>query len=219
MVAQTDPDYWAQAQAALVADLRAKGITDERVLSALAHVPRQRFVGDAQRHLAYVDNALSIGHGQTISQPYMVAAMSAALELNGSERVLEVGTGSGYQSAVLARLTAHVDTVERLPQLAKKARQTLTALAINNVVVHEGDGTLGWPDAAPFDAIIVTAGGPSVPEPLLAQLAEGGRLVIPTGDRRLQTLMCYRKQGGKVHGEAGLRCMFVPLIGHHGWQG
>jgi len=202
-----------------VADLRAKGILDERVLNAMGQVPRQHFVNAGQRHLAYVDSALSIGQGQTISQPYMVAAMTAALELSGTERVLEVGTGSGYQSAVLSRLVAFVDTVERLPQLAEKAEQTLSELGADNVAVHMGDGTLGWPQAAPFDAIMVTAGGPSVPKPLLEQLADGGRLVIPTGDRQLQTLMCYHKQGDTVQARVGLKCMFVPLIGHHGWQG
>ncbi len=206
------------ARRAMVDDLRRKGVTDERVLAAMLTVPRDHYVPMASGGAAYADSALAIGEGQTISQPYMVAAMTEALELTGHERLLEIGTGSGYQAAVLATLVARVFSVERIPALADKARMQLESDGYRNVRVTVGDGTLGCPAEAPFDAVMVTAGAPDVPPPLLDQLAEGGRLVIPSGDLRVQTLSRYRKRDGVIHREALFDCVFVPLIGRHGWQ-
>jgi protein-L-isoaspartate(D-aspartate) O-methyltransferase len=200
-------------------DLARMGIRDPRVLAALAKVPRHLFVPEGERAFAYADGPLAIGRGQTISQPYMVAAMTEALGLTGTERVLEVGTGSGYQCAILAELAREVVTVERIAELSARAGEALRGLGYDNVTLVVGDGTLGAPEQAPYDAVVVTAGAPpDVPEPLLAQLAEGGRLVIPTGDRGMQTLMRYTKRGGKVHPESLMACVFVPLVGAHGWS-
>jgi len=196
------------------------GLRDARVLEALASVPRHRLVAEALRGQAYRDASLPIGDGQTISAPSMVALMSEALELEGHETVLEVGTGSGYQAAVLARLGGRVISIERLPKLAARARQALDALGVSNVVVHLGDGTRGRPADAPFDAIAVTAGGPKVPAPLLAQLAPGGRLVGPFGPRGAQRLLRYRRSAaGGTRCEVLGQCNFVDLIGEHGWLG
>ncbi len=198
--------------------LVARGLRDRRVLHAMRTVPRHRFVPLSLRVLAYADCALPIGHEQTISQPYVVACMTAALGLNGDERVLEVGTGSGYQAAILSQLAREVFTIERIPELAEQAKTRLHALGYTSIQVKTGDGSLGWPEMAPFDAILVTAAAPSVPQPLLDQLAVGGRLVVPVGDEWGQSVMrVYRREGEVVY-EKLEQVVFVPLIGEYGWD-
>ncbi len=197
--------------------LRAKGISDERVLAAMGEVPRHRFVPTWLEDEAYQDCALPIGEGQTISQPFVVAYMVQEARLEPADRVLDVGTGSGYAAAVAARLCARVDTIERLPSLAQEARARFAALGLA-VEVHVGDGSLGVPGRAPFDAIIVTAGGPRVPQTLLAQLAGGGRLVMPVGDRHVQTLVRVTRRDGGFDDEQLTAVCFVPLIGREGWE-
>jgi protein-L-isoaspartate(D-aspartate) O-methyltransferase len=200
--------------------LAADGIADRRVLAAFEAVPRHALVPEALRAQAYRDAALPIGEGQTISAPGVVAAMTAALGLRGHERVLEVGTGSGYQAAILSQLAAQVISVERVPRLAARARRVLDELGIVNVVVYLGDGTQGRRADAPYDAIVVTAGGPNIPEPLLEQLAPGGCLVGPFGRREEQWLVRVRRgPDGALHEEVIGRCRFVDLIGAHGWLG
>jgi protein-L-isoaspartate(D-aspartate) O-methyltransferase len=196
-----------------------RGITDPRVQEAMRRVPRHLFVEEALRDRAYGDRPLPIGDGQTISQPFMVARMTALLGLAGAEKVLEIGTGSGYQAAVLAELAARVCTVERVPRLAERARQTLEALGYLNVWVRTANGTLGWPDESPFDRIIVTAGAPQVPPPLLLQLREGGRLVIPVGDEGSQVLQVVDKRDGRTRVTEDSGCVFVKLIGKYAWSG
>lgn len=209
---------FARARERMAARLEAQGIDDRRVLEAFARVPRHRLVPEALQPRAYQDKALPIGGGQSISAPGVVAAMTAALELTGAESVLEVGTGSGYQAAILARLAARVVSIERLPRLAAAARRALDTLGVSNVVVHLGDGTAGRPSDAPFDAIVVTAGGPEVPQPLLDQLAIGGRLVGPFGKREEQSLLRVRRTGPDAFEREVLgRCRFVDLVGAHGW--
>jgi protein-L-isoaspartate(D-aspartate) O-methyltransferase len=195
-----------------------RGVTDERVLAAMRRVPRHRFVQEALRERAYGDYPLPIGEEQTISQPYIVGFMSSLLELKGSEKVLEIGTGSGYQAAVLAELARRVCSIERLPRLAERARALLESLGYSNVWVRVGDGTLGWPDEAPFDRIIITAGGPSVPPALFAQLAEGGRMVMPIGDEEGQTMTVVENVGGQMRTRAAGECKFVRLVGKYGWE-
>jgi protein-L-isoaspartate(D-aspartate) O-methyltransferase len=199
--------------------LMMRGIRDPAVLAAMRQVPREAFVDVGMQELAYEDHPLPIAEGQTISQPYIVAYMTEALELSGSERVLEIGTGSGYAAAVLSRIVDTVYSVERLEELARSARQRLERLGYTNVIVLEGDGTLGWPEHAPFDAIVVTAGAPRVPKPLLQQLAMGGRLVIPVGSSSfLQSLIRVRRLGEdefRYEDLCGVR--FVPLVGAEGW--
>ena len=195
-----------------------RGIKDERVLAAMKKVPRHLFVDKQMLHRAYDDSALPIGEGQTISQPYMVAAMTELLELQGTEKVLEIGTGSGYQAAVLAELAKEVYTVERIAVLANRAEGRYRELGYANIRVKVADGTLGWPDASPFDRIIITAGTPKVPEPLLQQLADQGMLIAPVGDRFSQQLIRVRKSGDKVLEEYHTPCVFVPLIGEYGWK-
>jgi protein-L-isoaspartate(D-aspartate) O-methyltransferase len=193
--------------------LRARGIADAAVLQAMAKVPRHRFVSPALESQAYSDRALPLAEGQTISQPYVVALMTELLELRGGEKVLEVGTGSGYQAAVLAEIVREVYTIEILPGLAASAATRLKRLGYSRVRVRAGDGYLGWPDAAPFDAIIVTAGATHIPRPLIDQLAEGGRLVIPVGpsaDR--QDLILGRKTGGRFDTRVVAPVRFVPLV-------
>jgi protein-L-isoaspartate(D-aspartate) O-methyltransferase len=193
--------------------LKARDVTDSRVLWAMGKVPRHRFVGPALARQAYADSALPIEEGQTISQPYIVALMTQLLELKGPERVLEVGTGSGYQAAVLAELVQQVYTIEILPGLAASAVARLKALGYRNVQVKAGDGYLGWPEQAPFDAIIVTAGATHIPQPLITQLKEGGRLVIPVGATSgLQELLHGRKERGQLVTRAIAPVRFVPLI-------
>jgi protein-L-isoaspartate(D-aspartate) O-methyltransferase len=198
--------------------LTRRGISDERVIAAMRRVSRHLFVEEALRDRAYGDHPLPIGEHQTISQPYIVALMTSLLALEGTEKVLEVGTGSGYQTAVLAALARRVCSIERLPALAARARSIIEGLGITNVWIRVGNGTLGWPDEAPFDRILVTAGGPAVPPPLFQQLAEGGRMVVPIGDATNQTLTLVENVGGTVkttpHGE----CSFVKLVGKYAWD-
>lgn len=197
----------------------ARGISSPRVIETLLKIPRHLFVQEAMADQAYNDGALPIGEKQTISQPYMVALMSELLELKAQDHVLEIGTGSGYQTAVLASLCRRVWTIERIRPLAMQARKVLDALHLLNVNIKVGDGTLGWPEEAPFDAILVTAGAPAVPEALAQQLAPGGRLVIPVGDEASQTILRIRKEAdGSLTSETGVGCRFVPLIGQQGWQ-
>jgi len=195
-----------------------RGIKDERVLVAMRKVPRHEFLPVAIQGMAYQDSALPLGEGQTMSQPYMVAVMSELLELSGMERVLEIGTGSGYQAAVLAELCGKVYTVERIKTLADRARDTLDRLGYRSVAIKVYDGTYGWKDMAPFDAIIVTAGSPDIPAPLIEQLKEGGRMVIPVGDRFGQMLVKVVKTPAGPVTERSIPCVFVPLIGNHGWK-
>jgi protein-L-isoaspartate(D-aspartate) O-methyltransferase len=199
--------------------LRRRGITDERVLAAMARVPRELFVPESLRDSAYEDSALPIGYGQTISQPYIVGVICSLLGLSGSERVLDVGTGSGYQAAVLAALAAEVVTIERIPELAERARAALDAAGYENVEVRIGDGALGAPDKAPFDGIAVAAAAPKIPDALYDQLAEGGRLVLPRGSRWGQDLVLVVKtKDGPVERES-VPCRFVPLVGAGGFDG
>ncbi len=198
--------------------LVGRGIRDERVLKAMGTVPRHEFLPEAMRGNAYVDQALPLGEGQTMSQPYMVALMTELLKLGGTERVLEIGTGSGYQAAVLAELCEKVYTVERIKTLADKARATLDRLGYRSVALKVYDGTYGWKEMSPFDAIVVTAGAPHVPDALVEQLREGGRMVIPVGDRYGQRLIKMVKTAGGVISEESVPCVFVPLIGNHGWK-
>ncbi|OGW35661.1 MAG: protein-L-isoaspartate O-methyltransferase [Nitrospirae bacterium GWC2_56_14] len=198
--------------------IMGRGISDERVLKAMRTVPRHEFLPEAIRGNAYVDQALPLGEGQTMSQPYMVALMTELLKLSGTERVLEIGTGSGYQAAVLAELCEKVYTVERIKVLADKARATLDRLGYRSVALKVYDGTYGWKEMSPFDAIVVTAGAPHVPDALVEQLREGGRMVIPVGDRYGQRLIKMVKTAGGVITEQSVPCVFVPLIGNHGWK-
>jgi protein-L-isoaspartate(D-aspartate) O-methyltransferase len=195
-----------------------RGVKDERVLAVMRKIPRQEFLPEAIRGMAYTDNALPLGEGQTMSQPYMVALMTESLRLKGTERVLEIGTGSGYQAAVLAELCEKVYTVERIKTLADKARATLDRLGYKSVAIKVYDGTYGWKEMAPFDAIIVTAGSPDIPAPLVEQLKEGGRMAIPVGDRYGQRLITVVKTAEGVTTEQSIPCVFVPLIGNHGWK-
>jgi protein-L-isoaspartate(D-aspartate) O-methyltransferase len=202
----------------IVDQLVARGIRDERVIEAMRRVPRDAFVPRESHASAYDDRALPIGSGQTISQPYMVAAMTEALRLTGSERVLDVGTGLGYQAAVLAELAREVITIERRPELADQARERLAAAGYPQVIVLVGDGTMGSPAHAPFDAIVVGAGAPRIPAALKAQLSpEGGRLVIPIGTLGQQALQVVVRQGDEFEVSAGIGCVFVPLVGAEGW--
>jgi protein-L-isoaspartate(D-aspartate) O-methyltransferase len=199
----------------VAAQIAGRGVRDRRVLAAMASVPRHCFVPEWLASAAYHDAPLPIGCGQTISQPYMVALMTAELRPARAHRVLEIGTGSGYQTAILAHLVARVFTVERLPALADAARLRLAALHLDNVEVRVGDGSAGWPEAAPFDGILVTAATPALPEPLLAQLAPGGRIAVPVGDLAFQQLIVgVAEPGGLRSYEAG-GCRFVPLVGRY----
>ena len=202
----------------LVETLRNKGIRDLRVLHAIATVPRHLFVPEALRHQAYEDSPLPIGAGQTISQPYVHARSIELLRLSGNDRVLEVGAGSGYQTALLAALASAVLAVERVPELAQSARSALEEAGVRNATVVIGDGTLGWRPYAPYDAILVSAASPAVPRPLVEQLADQGRLVIPLGNQDSQTLTLLEKRGAdiRVSEETGVR--FVPLLGEHGFR-
>lgn len=210
---------WEQQRAAMVAEqLRPRHIRDERVLAALAQVPRHMFVPPTLRERAYADMALPIEANQTISQPFIVALMAEGLGLRGNERVLEIGTGSGYAAAILAQLAAHVTTVERHPTLATAARRVLDELRYTNITVLDGDGSLGWPAAAPYDAISVPAGAPDVPPALLAQLADGGRLLIPVGPPDDQRLLRIVRRGDEWQRIEWGAVRFVPLIGAAGWD-
>jgi protein-L-isoaspartate(D-aspartate) O-methyltransferase len=211
-------DFEAARKKMVKRQIIARGISDPLVLKAMEEIPRHLFVDKALQREAYEDNPLPIGDGQTISQPYMVALMTELLELTGKERVLEIGTGSGYQAAVLSKLCKRVFTVERLPRLSEKAKRVLRSCGIENVSYKVGDGTQGWPSKAPFDAIIVTAGAPKIPDTLLDQLVDGGRLVIPIGDRYTQTLKRVIKTRSETKTENSTGCRFVDLIGIHGWS-
>lgn len=211
-------DYDELRRAMVREQIRDRGVRARNVLDAMLAVPRHLFVPEEFRLGAYADQPLPIGEGQTISQPFMVAAMTVALELTGRERVLEIGTGSGYQAAVLSLLARELHTVERSPSLAQRAAERLTQLGYANVQVHAGDGTLGWAEAAPYDAIIVTAAAPGIPPPLVTQLADGGRLVIPVGDEHQQELLLVRKTGEQTTQRVLHYCRFVPLVGRHGWH-
>jgi protein-L-isoaspartate(D-aspartate) O-methyltransferase len=204
------------AREALIASLRNE-IVDERTLQAMHRVPREEFVPPDLRHFAYDDRPLPIGHGQTISQPLMVATMTEALHLKGDEKVLEIGTGSGYQTAILAELAERVVTVERVPELADVAERRFRRLAYGNISVHVTGPTLGWPEEAPYDAILVTAGAPRIPRVLVEQLSLGGRLIIPVGGRTVQQLVSVTRQGGGVRVRRHGQCRFVPLIGDEAW--
>jgi len=198
--------------------LISRGIRDPRVLDAMRKVERHIFAGEPNLHTAYDDMALPIGEGQTISQPYMVAVMTEHLELKGTEKVLEIGTGSGYQGAVLAELAKEVYTIDRVAVLAEKAASTFRSLSYENIHVRTGDGTLGWPEEAPFDRIIITAASPKIPEPLLKQLGMQGILVIPVGSRFSQQLMKITRTEKGLIEEYHTPCIFVPLIGEYGWE-
>jgi len=213
---QTDAELLRQEM--VERQLRKRGIRDERVLAAMLSVPRHEFVPPALAAEAYTDRPLPIGHEQTISQPFMVAAMTEALELSGGERVLEIGAGSGYQAAVLSLLARELHTVEMHENLATSTAERLRRLGYDNVSVHFGDGTVGWPDAAPFEAIVVTAAAPGIPPPLTAQLAEGGRLVIPVGTPQEQRLLRVDKHSGELTKRELYHCRFVPLVGQYGWK-
>lgn len=198
--------------------LRSRSITDARILNVMENVPRHEFVKEDVGAMAYGDYPLPVGHGQTISQPYMVALMTEALELKGNEKVLEIGTGSGYQAAVLAELVSNVYTVERIPELAAHAKRILAKLGYINVWVKVGDGTKGWEENSPYEGIVVTAGAPHIPSSLIDQLAVGGRLVIPVGSGFSQELTVVLKKKGKVVKNNLCGCVFVPLIGEDGWE-
>ncbi len=210
---------FAAARCAMVEkQIRRRGIVSPRVLEAMLAVPRHEYVPADFQQDAYADKPLPIGGGQTISQPFIVAAMTEALCLNGDERVLEVGTGSGYQAAVLSLLVREVYSVESHAPLALAAQERLTRLGCANVYVHNGDGSLGFPEGAPYDAILVTAAAPEIPPLLAGQLREGGRLVIPVGSRESQELLRVRKEDGELCSRALFDCRFVPLLGRYGWQ-
>jgi len=202
-----------QSQRMVRTQIRSRGVSDERLLEVMAGLPRHRFVPGSSRGEAYGDFPLPIGSGQTISQPYMVALMTEELELRGAERVLEVGTGSGYQTAILAELAAEVFTVELLPDLLARARDLLTELGYRNVHWRAGDGSAGWPEEAPFDRVLVAAAAQTIPASLTAQLADGGILVIPVGSfQHYQTLMVVRRAGGRLEQRESIGCRFVPLV-------
>lgn len=212
-----EPDRYREDRRQMVErQLRARGITDERVLAAMGEVLRHEFVIEPYRSRAYADNPWPIGHGQTISQPLMIAIMLEAMELKGSERVLEVGAGCGYQAALLGRLAREVYAVEIIPALVEMARANLAQAGAANVEIISGDGSVGYEPAAPYDAIIVAAGAPATPPPLIEQLAVGGRLLIPTGSYWGQTLQCIRKTEKGVRTESMGGCAFVPLVGKYG---
>jgi len=214
---ESEPDFAAQRREMIERQLHARGIRDARVLEAMLAVPRHEFVPEKFRGQAYDDKPISIGEGQTISQPFIVAAMVEAMELKGKEKVLEVGAGSGYAAAILSRLAALVYTVESRPNLATAAQERLARLGFDNVAVHTGDGSMGLKEAAPFEAILVAAAAPLVPQPLLEQLAEGGRMAIPIGDEQTQELVLVKKLKGEIHSQTLHHCAFVPLVGKYGF--
>lgn len=215
----TDGDEFALQRAEMIEkQLRRRGVHDSGVLAAMASVRREEFVPKEFRARAYDDAPLPIGEGQTISQPYIVAAMTAALHLTGNDRVLEIGTGCGYQAAILSHLARIVFTIESRSELASSAAARLDRLGYSTVHVHCGDGTLGLSELAPFDAILVAAAAPAVPEPLRSQLADGGRLILPVGDAENQELLYIERHGNSFETRTLEACRFVPLIGYHGWK-
>lgn len=211
-------DWTARRERMVIEQIAARGIADQSVLDAMRKIPRHAFVPEAARDQAYEDHPIPIGREQTISQPYMVALMTATLAPKPADRVLEIGTGSGYQAAILAVLAREVFSIERHPELAAQARARFETLGIRNIHVVEGDGSGGLPDHAPYDGIIVTAGGPRVPKQLMRQLATGGRLVCPAGDRKLQHLYTVTREAEGYRTRQGTQCTFVPLVGEEGWQ-
>ena len=212
-----DADYSVQQEMMVREQIARRGLTNPRLLDAFRRVPRHRFVPPEVRHESYRDGPLPIGGGQTISQPYIVALMTSLLNLDGTQRVLEIGTGSGYQAAILGLLAGNVHTVERLPELAERATALLRDLGYTNIFVHTGDGSLGWPEAAPYDAILVTAAAPRAPDALLEQLAVGGCLVIPVGGRAGQELQVWTRTPAGMEMENNVPVAFVPLRGQEGW--
>jgi protein-L-isoaspartate(D-aspartate) O-methyltransferase len=219
MNSKVNPEHLAERRARMVEEqLRGRGIRDERVLAAMGKVPRERFIGPEFAGDAYADRPIPIGEGQTVSQPLMVATMVEALEVKACDRVLEVGTGTGYEAAVLGELAGEVWTVERHAILAEKAREILAELGFENVHVLCGDGSVGLPGQAAFDKIIVAAGAPKAPAALIAQLADGGRMAVPVGDRIDQQLQVVRKIGGDIVTSSHVLCCFVPLVGEEGWE-
>jgi protein-L-isoaspartate(D-aspartate) O-methyltransferase len=211
-------DRFVAQRRALVERIRDRGIMDPAILQAFMEVPRHEFVPEAVRHRAYEDAPLPIGFGQTASQPSLQALYMQHLDLKPADRVLEIGTGSGYQTAVLARLVDRVYSMERVAGLSQRARGALDALRVSNVALLVGDGTVGWSRYAPFDAILVAAGSPEIPSPLLEQLADGGRMLVPVGTLESQRLHLVRKSGEEVESEEVLDCTFVPLLGRFGWS-
>ena len=209
--------YAGQRRKMVEEQLVERGINDLRLLEVVSRVPRHLFVQDSLQHRAYGDTPLPIGENQTISQPYIVGAMTEALDLNGEERVLEIGTGSGYQTAIIAEMSRQVFTIERLKNLARKAQNILESLNYMNIVFKMFDGTYGWPDQAPFDAILITASAPEIPGSLVKQLGDGGRLVAPIGEADKQKLVVLTKNGDRVSRRDLGDCKFVPLIGKYGW--
>ncbi|MFQ5817472.1 MAG: protein-L-isoaspartate(D-aspartate) O-methyltransferase [Terriglobia bacterium] len=216
---QRRPNFRFQRQMMVELQMRQRGIRDARVLAAFLEVPRHEFVPPDHFHEAYEDHPLPIGEGQTISQPYMVAVMTEALSLGGEERVLEIGTGSGYQTAILARLAREVYSIERYATLACQAKERLRRLGVTTATVVVGDGSQGYPPAAPYEGIVVTAGAPRVPDVLVEQLTAGGRLVIPVGDVHSQELLLVSKHGHSITQKTINYCRFVPLTGKYGWGG
>jgi protein-L-isoaspartate(D-aspartate) O-methyltransferase len=216
-MAKHDPFRYAR-EAMVENQIIPRGITDARVLAAMRSVPRHAFVPVTYASEAYEDHPLPVGAGQTISQPYIVALMTSHLRLSGKEKVLEIGTGSGYQAAILAKLAKEVHSVERIPELAENAKVTLKSLGIKNVFVHSGDGSLGWPESAPYDRIVVTAAAPAVPKELTEQLKTGGRLVIPVGERWSQMLEEWERTDAGLDKLDVLPVVFVPLLGEKGWK-
>ncbi len=216
--APTEDNFRAAREAMVEEQIRRRGVQDERVLRAMRTVPRHEFVGAELQNRAYEDVPLPIGEGQTISQPFMVALMTASLRLGGAERVLEIGTGCGYQAAVLAGLAREVHSVEVVASLAQSAGVRLKRLGYSNVSVHCADGSVGLPEFAPYDAILVAAAAPRLPEPLLAQLADSGRMIVPVTEGENEALIYVRSHGNKILCERREACRFVPLVGHHGWK-
>ena len=219
MVARPVDQEFRGARLRLVETLRERGIRDLAVLRAFEQTPRHQFVPTGLSHRAYEDSALPIGSGQTISQPSIHARYLELLALGGHERVLEVGTGSGYQTVLLGHLVEQVFTIERIPALYQLAREAIQRSGVGNVSMLLGDGTLGWREYAPYDAILVSAGSPTIPQPLVDQLAEGGRMLIPLGGQDVQTLVVLTRKQGTIVREDMLPVRFVPLLGQHGWQG
>jgi protein-L-isoaspartate(D-aspartate) O-methyltransferase len=215
----TGTDPWQVARDRMVeTQIAARGITDARVLSAMRKVPRHLFVPEEVRAAAYGDHPLPIGHGQTISQPYIVAMMTSLLQIHPDDRVLEIGTGSGYQAAILGILAKEVISLERIPEVARLAQKNLAVSGTRAVRVITGDGTRGYPERAPYDGVLITAATPSIPPPLIDQLAEGGRLVAPVGSRDLQELIRLTRKEKDLLRESFGGVVFVPLLGEHGWE-
>jgi protein-L-isoaspartate(D-aspartate) O-methyltransferase len=211
-------DYEVLRKRMVKEQLIPRGIKDPRVISAFLKVERHKFIPEPMRGSAYADYPVPIGERQTISQPYIVALMTECLNLSGEEKVLEIGTGSGYQAAILAELTNQVYTLERFSELAKQAESTLLDLGYSNIKIKVGDGTLGWPEEAPFPRIIITAAAPEVPPPLIEQLSENGRMVLPLGETLSQVLTVIEKRDGQIKKESICGCVFVPLIGKYGYR-